>query len=152
VIDGAGRLLPHVRQRRQDDQSRPALDDFERWRPLDPIFGEQSPEGRGLKDTEPDGQPMTVKEAALYYAMGMGMPIVVGTPQQVADTMQFYMDEGGADGFMLIATYTPGCSLSVDSPNVKEAESIFGHCFWAHTATASSVTSDTQETALRKRD
>jgi FMN-dependent oxidoreductase (nitrilotriacetate monooxygenase family) len=55
------------------------------------------------------GQPMTVKEAALYYAMGMGMPIVVGTPQQVADTMEFYMDEGGADGFMLIATYTPGC-------------------------------------------
>jgi long-chain alkane monooxygenase len=41
--------------------------------------------------------------------MGTGMPIVVGTPQQVADTVEFYMDEGGADGFMLIATYTPGC-------------------------------------------
>ena len=23
--------------------------------------------------------------------------------------MEVYMDEGGADGFMLIATYTPGC-------------------------------------------
>jgi long-chain alkane monooxygenase len=39
----------------------------------------------------------------------MGMPIVVGTPTQIADTMEQYMEEGGADGFMLIATYTPGC-------------------------------------------
>jgi alkanesulfonate monooxygenase SsuD/methylene tetrahydromethanopterin reductase-like flavin-dependent oxidoreductase (luciferase family) len=23
--------------------------------------------------------------------------------------MEHYMDDGGADGFMLIATYTPGC-------------------------------------------
>jgi long-chain alkane monooxygenase len=55
------------------------------------------------------GEPLTVREAALYYAQGMGMPIVVGTPADVADKIEEYMDEGGADGFMLIAHYTPGC-------------------------------------------
>jgi alkanesulfonate monooxygenase SsuD/methylene tetrahydromethanopterin reductase-like flavin-dependent oxidoreductase (luciferase family) len=56
-----------------------------------------------------EGKPLTVREAALYYAQGMGMPIAVGTPSDIADQMEQYMDEGGADGFMLIATYTPGC-------------------------------------------
>jgi FMN-dependent oxidoreductase (nitrilotriacetate monooxygenase family) len=55
------------------------------------------------------GAPVTVREAALYYAQGMGMPIAVGSPADIADQMEHYMDVGGADGFMLIATYTPGC-------------------------------------------
>jgi FMN-dependent oxidoreductase (nitrilotriacetate monooxygenase family) len=55
------------------------------------------------------GAPVTVREAAMIYAMGMGMPVAVGTPADIADQMETYMDEGGADGFMLIATYTPGC-------------------------------------------
>jgi FMN-dependent oxidoreductase (nitrilotriacetate monooxygenase family) len=55
------------------------------------------------------GEPLTVREAALYYAQGMGMPIAVGTPADIADKIEQYMDEGGADGFMLAATYTPGC-------------------------------------------
>ena len=37
------------------------------------------------------------------------MPVAVGTPADIADQMEVYMDEGGADGFMLVATYTPGC-------------------------------------------
>ncbi|HTV25144.1 MAG TPA: LLM class flavin-dependent oxidoreductase [Polyangiaceae bacterium] len=56
-----------------------------------------------------NGAPLTVREAALYYAQGMGMPIAVGSPSDIADQMEHYMDVGGADGFMLIATYTPGC-------------------------------------------
>jgi FMN-dependent oxidoreductase (nitrilotriacetate monooxygenase family) len=55
------------------------------------------------------GDPITVKEAALYYAMGMGMPIIVGSPSEVADKIEYFTDEGGADGFMLVASYTPGC-------------------------------------------
>lgn len=55
------------------------------------------------------GAPVTVKEAALIYAQGMGMPVAVGTATDIADQMEHYMDEGGADGFMLAATYTPGC-------------------------------------------
>jgi alkanesulfonate monooxygenase SsuD/methylene tetrahydromethanopterin reductase-like flavin-dependent oxidoreductase (luciferase family) len=39
----------------------------------------------------------------------MGMPVLVGTPSDIADQMEYFADEGGADGFMLIATYTPGC-------------------------------------------
>jgi alkanesulfonate monooxygenase SsuD/methylene tetrahydromethanopterin reductase-like flavin-dependent oxidoreductase (luciferase family) len=56
-----------------------------------------------------DGAPVTVREAALIYAQGMGMPVLVGTPQGIADELETFMDDGGADGFMLIATYTPGC-------------------------------------------
>jgi long-chain alkane monooxygenase len=55
------------------------------------------------------GAPVTVGEAAMIYAQGMGMPVAVGTPSDIADQMEVYMDEGGADGFMLVATYTPGC-------------------------------------------
>jgi len=55
------------------------------------------------------GAPVTVKEAAMIYAQGMGMPVAVGTAKDIADQMEQYMDEGGADGFMLAATYTPGC-------------------------------------------
>lgn len=55
------------------------------------------------------GDPITVREGALYYAQGMGMPTAIGTPEEVVDQMEMYMEEGGADGFMLAATYTPGC-------------------------------------------
>jgi long-chain alkane monooxygenase len=56
-----------------------------------------------------NGEPVTVGEAAMIYAQGMGMPVAVGTPADIVDQMELYMDEGGADGFMLAATYTPGC-------------------------------------------
>jgi FMN-dependent oxidoreductase (nitrilotriacetate monooxygenase family) len=56
-----------------------------------------------------DGAPVTVKEAALIYAQGMGMPVAVGTAKDIADEMELYLDEGGADGFMLITSFTPGC-------------------------------------------
>ncbi|MDM9648707.1 LLM class flavin-dependent oxidoreductase [Rhizobium sp. S163] len=56
-----------------------------------------------------DGEPVTIGEAAIIYAQGMGMPVLVGTPQDIADKLEVFMDDGGADGFMLIATYTPGC-------------------------------------------
>jgi alkanesulfonate monooxygenase SsuD/methylene tetrahydromethanopterin reductase-like flavin-dependent oxidoreductase (luciferase family) len=55
------------------------------------------------------GAPVTVGEAAIIYAQGMGMPVAFGTPKDIADLMEHYTDDGGADGFMLIATYTPGC-------------------------------------------
>ena len=56
-----------------------------------------------------DGAPVTVREAALIYAQSMGMPVAVGTPADIVDQMEVYLDEGGADGFMLITTFTPGC-------------------------------------------
>ncbi len=56
-----------------------------------------------------DGAPVTVREAAMIYAQGMGMPVLVGSPSDIADQLEVFLEEGGADGFMLIATYTPGC-------------------------------------------
>jgi ATP-dependent DNA ligase len=41
---------------------------------------------------------------------------------------------------------------SADSPKAKEAENILERCFWEHTETGNSVTSDTQGVALQKRD
>jgi len=59
---------------------------------------------------DPQGKiPVTVKEAAMIYAQGMGMPVLAGTPADIADQLEVFMDQGGADGFMLAATYTPGC-------------------------------------------
>src|SRR3569833_4367111 len=55
------------------------------------------------------GAPVTVREAARIYAEGMGMPRLVGTASDIADQLEHFADEGGADVFLLIATYTPGC-------------------------------------------
>jgi long-chain alkane monooxygenase len=52
---------------------------------------------------------VTVAEAADIYAFRFAMPQVIGTPQSVADQLENFMDGGGADGFMLLATHTPGC-------------------------------------------
>ena len=39
----------------------------------------------------------------------MGMPMLYGTAADIAVKIEYFVDEGGADGFMLIASYTPGC-------------------------------------------
>ena len=52
---------------------------------------------------------MTVREAAQIYGVSMGAPVAVGTPSDVADQMEQYLDEGDCNGFMLLATDTPGC-------------------------------------------
>jgi alkanesulfonate monooxygenase SsuD/methylene tetrahydromethanopterin reductase-like flavin-dependent oxidoreductase (luciferase family) len=54
------------------------------------------------------GASMTVREAALRWGASIGMPQIVGTPTQVADQLQAFLDEGGGDGFNLTPTYVPG--------------------------------------------
>ena len=66
---------------------------------------------RGLFDAileAKDGAPVTVREAAQIYGVSMGAPVAVGTPADVADQMEQYLDDGGCNGFMLLATDTPG--------------------------------------------
>ncbi len=41
---------------------------------------------------------MTVREAAQIYGVSMGAPVAVGTPSDVADQMEQYVDEGGCNG------------------------------------------------------
>ena len=86
--------------------------DFSKFSPNEIVQNIEVPGIQGLFDSiiyAKGGAPVTVSEAAMIYAQGMGMPVAVGTAKDIADQMEFYMDEGGADGFMLAATYTPGC-------------------------------------------
>ena len=55
------------------------------------------------------GGAVTVAEAAQLYGLQFSMPQLVGTASDIVDQMEVFIDEGGADGFMLLATYTPGC-------------------------------------------
>lgn len=86
--------------------------DFSRFKLDDIVQNIEVPGIQGLFDSiiyAKGGAPVTVKEAALIYAEGMGMPRLVGTAQDITDQLEVFMDAGGADGFMLAATYTPGC-------------------------------------------
>lgn len=86
--------------------------DFSKYNLDDYVQNIEIPGIQGLFDSiiyAKGGAPVTVKEAALIYAEGMGMPRLVGTPADIADQLEHFMDAGGADGFMLAATYTPGC-------------------------------------------
>lgn len=86
--------------------------DFSRYGLDDVVQNIEVPGIQGLFESivyAKGGAPVTVREAAQIYAQGMGMPVAVGTAQDVADAIESYADDGGADGFMLAATYTPGC-------------------------------------------
>lgn len=66
---------------------------------------------RGLFDAllvSTDGEAVTLRKAAQRYGMGLGMPVLVGTPTEIADRMEALFDDGEADGFMIASTYQPG--------------------------------------------
>lgn len=86
--------------------------DFSTFDPLTPLDEVAVPGIQGVKDAlvaTGAGQRVTVAEAADIYAFRFSMPQVIGTPESVADQLEVFIDDGGADGFMLLATYTPGC-------------------------------------------
>ena len=86
--------------------------DFSNFSPDEIVQNIEVPGIQGLFESiiyAKGGAPVTVREASMIYARSMGMPVAVGTPADIVDQMETYMDVGGADGFMLIATYTPGC-------------------------------------------
>ena len=45
----------------------------------------------GIQGHGQGGAPVTVKEAAMIYAQDMGMPVAVGTPADIADEIEHYM-------------------------------------------------------------
>ncbi|WP_276121728.1 LLM class flavin-dependent oxidoreductase [Pararhizobium qamdonense] len=86
--------------------------DFSRYDPDTPLQEIEIPGIQGVKDAlvrSGAGAEVTIAQAADIYSMRFAMPALVGSPSDVADQLELYMDEGGADGFMLLATYTPGC-------------------------------------------
>ena len=54
-------------------------------------------------------KPLTIKNAAEIYGISLAAPLIIGTPSDIADQMEHYLDEGGGDGFMVFSTYVPGC-------------------------------------------
>ena len=86
--------------------------DFSEFDPAAPLEDIPVPGIQGVKDAlvaTGAGEAVTVAEAADIYAFRFSMPQVIGTPESVADQLEVFLDDGGADGFMLLATYTPGC-------------------------------------------
>lgn len=86
--------------------------DFSTFDPALPLTDVPVPGIQGVKDAlvaSGAGDAVTIAEAADTYAFRFAMPQVIGTPATVADQIETFLDDGGADGFMLLATYTPGC-------------------------------------------
>lgn len=54
------------------------------------------------------GDRLTLREVAQRHGQSVGLLQMVGTPAQVADQMEAYLDEVGGDGFMLSPIHTPG--------------------------------------------
>jgi alkanesulfonate monooxygenase SsuD/methylene tetrahydromethanopterin reductase-like flavin-dependent oxidoreductase (luciferase family) len=52
---------------------------------------------------------LTIGEAARIHGISGGSPVVVGSPEQVADQLEYLFREGGGNGFNIRATYVPGC-------------------------------------------
>ena len=51
---------------------------------------------------------LTIRQLYLAASSGRGHRSVVGTPAQIADTMQTWMEAGAADGFNIIPASLPG--------------------------------------------
>ncbi|MDR6266959.1 NtaA/DmoA family FMN-dependent monooxygenase [Roseobacter sp. N2S] len=54
------------------------------------------------------GKPVTVREAAIQIGLSMGMPQLVGGPEQIADKLEELWRESGGYGFNLSAPTKPG--------------------------------------------
>jgi FMN-dependent oxidoreductase (nitrilotriacetate monooxygenase family) len=58
-------------------------------------------------NADPD-KTWTTKEVAKYVGVGGLGPVTVGTPEQVADDLERWVDEAGVDGFNIAYAVTPG--------------------------------------------
>jgi FMN-dependent oxidoreductase (nitrilotriacetate monooxygenase family) len=56
----------------------------------------------------PDRTP-TLRELVELHKVNPGAPLILGTPEDVADAFEDFAVNGDADGFNMLATYTPGC-------------------------------------------
>jgi FMN-dependent oxidoreductase (nitrilotriacetate monooxygenase family) len=54
------------------------------------------------------GVLLTLREVAQRHGQSVGLLQMVGTPAEVADQMEDYLDQVGGDGFMLSPIYAPG--------------------------------------------
>lgn len=57
--------------------------------------------------TQDPDRDWTVREVAEFAGLGSTSPLVVGTPEQVADELQYWYEEVGVDGFNLKEIHRP---------------------------------------------
>jgi FMN-dependent oxidoreductase (nitrilotriacetate monooxygenase family) len=50
----------------------------------------------------------TVRELANHVGIGGRGPVAIGSPEQIADTMEYWVSEAGVDGFNIAYTLAPG--------------------------------------------
>lgn len=50
----------------------------------------------------------TLREAVKNHGLGNGTVKFIGTPEQIADRIEEWSEVGGADGFNIAQTYSPG--------------------------------------------
>jgi FMN-dependent oxidoreductase (nitrilotriacetate monooxygenase family) len=87
--------------------------DFSRLDPSQPLSDVDAPGVRAgldslLSKARTERGEWTLAEAARHYGLASGSPLVVGSPQTVADELERLLDEGDANGFNLLATDMPG--------------------------------------------
>jgi FMN-dependent oxidoreductase (nitrilotriacetate monooxygenase family) len=54
------------------------------------------------------GELLTLRQVAQNHGQSVGLPQMIGTPQDIADQLEAYFDHVGGDGFMLSPIYSPG--------------------------------------------
>jgi FMN-dependent oxidoreductase (nitrilotriacetate monooxygenase family) len=54
------------------------------------------------------GELLTLEQVARNHGQAVGLPQMVGTPVDIADQLEAYLDFVGGDGFMLSPIYCPG--------------------------------------------
>lgn len=74
--------------------------------PLDEIQGNKS-RYQLVKDLAGDGE-RTVRELIGLLGGGRGHRTFAGTPEQIADELQLWFEQGAADGFNIMPPYLPG--------------------------------------------
>jgi alkanesulfonate monooxygenase SsuD/methylene tetrahydromethanopterin reductase-like flavin-dependent oxidoreductase (luciferase family) len=84
--------------------------DFGRHRLDDPLHYVKTNAGQSFVETFSSADPRrkwTVRELAEWVAIGGRGPIAVGSPATVADELQSWIEETGADGFNLCSVVMP---------------------------------------------
>jgi alkanesulfonate monooxygenase SsuD/methylene tetrahydromethanopterin reductase-like flavin-dependent oxidoreductase (luciferase family) len=84
--------------------------DFDDWN-LDAPLRHQKVEGvQGMMDmftTMLPGREITLREAATVYGFSIGMPVIVGSPLDIADELEELFTAGHGDGFNISVPATP---------------------------------------------
>ena len=72
--------------------------------------------------SHPDGRPWTLRDISAWASIGGRGPVFVGSPAEVADEMQHWVEETDVDGFNLAYAIAPGTMRDVVELLVPELQ------------------------------